>query len=90
MDEDGASLVGPDDLELLGRALAALRKRTGKSGRDVAGAMGCSASVISRYEQGQRDLSIRSVLRYLRVVNASLVELHNTMEILRMLRAGEE
>jgi transcriptional regulator with XRE-family HTH domain len=79
-----------DDFEFLGPALVVLRKRDRKSARAVAKEMERSPAVISRYEQGGRDISSRDLLRYLKVVGASLAELHLALKVLKMLRSGPE
>ena len=79
-----------DDFAFLGPALVALRKRRKMTARDVSTRIKRSFSVISRYEQGERDISSRDLLRYLKAVRASLGDLHEVMMVLRMLRSGSE
>ena len=79
-----------DDFEFLGPALAALRKRREMSARAVSSQIKRSYSVISRYEQGERDIKSRDLLRYLKAVGSSFSELHDVMKVLRMLRSGSD
>ena len=65
--------------ENLGPALAALRKRSGKSGRQVAKEIGRSHAGVYRYENGRSDFSAWTLFKYLVAVNASLVDLHEAI-----------
>jgi transcriptional regulator with XRE-family HTH domain len=79
-----------DDYVFLGPALAALRKRREMTVRAVSAKIKRSYGVISRYEQGEREIGSRDLLKYLKAVRASLADLQNVMRILRMLRSGSE
>jgi transcriptional regulator with XRE-family HTH domain len=79
-----------DDFEFLGPALVALRKRREMTARAVSTKIKRSYTVISRYEQGEREISSRDLLKYLKAVRASLADLHDVMRVLRMLRSGSE
>ena len=68
-------------METLGPALVVLRKRSGKSGRQVAREIGRSHTGVYRYENGRSDFSTRTLLKYLAAVNASLVDLHEAIHL---------
>lgn len=71
---------GFDFKESLGPALAVLRKRSGKTCRQVASEIGRSFAVVSRYERGRRDLSTETLFKYLAAVNASLTDLQEVIQ----------
>ena len=76
-----------DDFEYLGPALAALRTVRRKTVKAVSKELNISASVLSRCEKGERDLSTRELFRYLKIVNASLEDLHLAMGVLKFTRS---
>jgi transcriptional regulator with XRE-family HTH domain len=82
--------IGADDIAFLGPALVALRKRRKMTVRAVSTRIRRSLSMIYRYEQGEREIGSRDLLRYLKAVRASLADLHDVMKVLRMLRSGSE
>lgn len=65
----------------LGPALAELRKRSGKSGHQVAREIGRSQPIVSRYESGRRIPSTTMLFKYLAAVNASLSDLDEAIQI---------
>ena len=79
-------MLTSEDLATLGPALAWLRRRCGKKGKDVAAEIGRTTSEVSRYERGRRRPSIRSILRYLDAVGADLRELEEMIGLMKFLR----
>jgi transcriptional regulator with XRE-family HTH domain len=79
-----------DDYAFLGPALAALRKRREMTVRSVSAKIERSSGVISRYEQGEREIGSRDLLKYLKAVGASLSDLQNAIRVFRMLRSRSD
>lgn len=69
-----------DLMRALGPALAALRKQSGKTARQVAREIGRSNTGVSRYECGQREISIEILFKYLAAVGASLGDLDEAIQ----------
>lgn len=72
-----------DDLKYLGPALRYLRIRSGLKQRDIANGAGVTKAMISSYESGGRDPSLRSLFRVLQTLDCTLVELHDAMLCVR-------
>ncbi len=65
---------------VLGRALAALRRRAGLTQAQVADAVGISNTFVSQVERGHRGLSWRTLNRVLGVYRATLRDLVDEIE----------
>jgi len=69
-----------DDYIALGRALAALRRRTGLTQAQAGELAGIRNTHISAVERGERGLSYRTLLALLRAYGVGLRELVNEIE----------
>jgi transcriptional regulator with XRE-family HTH domain len=69
-----------DDYIALGRALAALRRRTGLTQAQAGELAGIRNTHISSVERGERGLSYRTLLALLRAYGVGLRELVNEIE----------
>ena len=57
---------------ITGEVLASLRRRTGRSQRDVAAAVGIPAPVLSAYERGRRQPSLAAASRIIDALGYSV------------------
>jgi transcriptional regulator with XRE-family HTH domain len=74
-------MIAPDDDYIaLGRALAALRRRTGLTQAQAGELAGIRNTHISAVERGERGLSYRTLLALLRAYGVGLRELVNEIE----------
>lgn len=76
-----------DEYEFLGPALAMLREMARISVRSVSSELGMSVSVLVSCEKGNRELSGKELLKYLKTIKASLEELYLVMDVLRFTRS---
>jgi transcriptional regulator with XRE-family HTH domain len=72
--------VPNDDLFVLGRALAALRRRAGLTQREAGEAVGVGHTHISQVERGTRGLSYPTMIALLRAYGVGLRELAAEIE----------
>lgn len=80
MDHPADSATAAQDQLALGRALSQLRHRAGLTQEQVADQLGADATFVSRIERGKRGIRWPTLLRFLRVLNASLSELAAAVE----------
>ncbi len=66
----------------LGPALRLLRRRAGKTQREIAKAAGISKNLISNWETGGTHPSMDSLAKTLDILGADLLDLHNTIQLL--------
>jgi transcriptional regulator with XRE-family HTH domain len=81
LNKDTFALMVP--IEHLGRALATLREKHGRTQEDVAGAAGVTASMISNYERGKEKPSLDSLWKILGAMNCSLIDLEASLRFVR-------
>ena len=67
--------------EDVGPAIRILRKRAGKTQKEVAEAAGTSKNLLSNWETGTTLPSVSSLEKTLAVFDADLLELHNTIRL---------
>jgi len=68
------------DYLALGRALAAIRSRTGHTQEEAGAAVGVGGRHVSMVEQGKSGIAYPTMMALLRVYGASLVELAAEVE----------
>ena len=68
-------------LEGLGPALRLLRRRSGKTQREIAKAAGISKNLLSNWETGATQPSMESLAKTLDVLDMDLLDLHNTIRL---------
>jgi transcriptional regulator with XRE-family HTH domain len=68
-------------LEGLGPALRLLRRRSGKTQREIAKAAGISKNLLSNWETGATHPSMESLAKTLDVLGVDLLDLHNTIRL---------
>jgi transcriptional regulator with XRE-family HTH domain len=73
-------IVPDDDYAQLGRALAAIRRRSGLTQAEVAQKVGVRNTHISGIETGERGASYPTILAMLRVYDSTLGELAEEIE----------
>lgn len=73
-----------EDEEVLGSLLAEARKRAGLTQVALANQLGHKQAYVSKYELGQRRLSVTEFLEIVRVLNINLVEILRAFEKLRL------
>jgi transcriptional regulator with XRE-family HTH domain len=69
-----------DDYLALGRALAVLRRKAGKTQADAASAVGIGVTFLSQIERGHRSPSWRTTFALLKVYGATLSQLAAEVE----------
>lgn len=69
-----------NDLNYLGAALTALRRRTGKMQKDVADETGMSRSQVSRYERGRDTPNLVTLVKYLAIIGNDFRDLHDSLQ----------
>ncbi|NOZ06562.1 MAG: helix-turn-helix domain-containing protein [Chloroflexi bacterium] len=77
-DEDTARFrlsQATDQQALIGKRLREARRQAGLKQKDLASALGCSARMISQYEQGKRVLSAGHAVQLLEILDLSLPQL---------------
>lgn len=67
----------------LGRALAILREKHGRTQEEVATAAGVTASMISNYERGKEKPSLDSLWKILSAMKCSLIDLEAALRFAR-------
>lgn len=70
-------------IEYLGRAMAILREKHGKTQEEVATAAGVTASMISNYERGKEKPSLDSLWKILGAMSCTLIDLEAALRLMR-------
>ena len=80
MDHRADSSTAAQDQLALGRALSQLRHHAGLTQEQVADQLGADATFVSRIERGKRGIRWPTLIRFLRVLGASLSDLAAIIE----------
>ncbi|MDY7095434.1 MAG: helix-turn-helix transcriptional regulator [Acidobacteriota bacterium] len=70
-------------IEHLGRALAILREKHGRTQEEVATAASVTPSMISNYERGKEKPSLDSLWKILRAMNCTFIDLEAALRLVR-------